>query len=53
MVRSGITVGGWTLGSRVLGLVRDIVLANSVGASAGADAFFVAFKIPNFLRRLW
>ena len=53
MVRSGITVGGWTLGSRVLGLVRDIVLANSVGASAGADAFFVAFKIPNFLRRLF
>ncbi len=53
MVRSGITVGGWTLGSRLLGLVRDIVLANSVGASAGADAFFVAFKIPNFLRRLF
>ena len=53
MVRSGVTVGGWTLGSRVLGLVRDIVLANSVGASAGADAFFVAFKIPNFLRRLF
>jgi len=53
MLRSGITVGGWTLGSRVLGLVRDIVLANTVGASAGADAFFVAFKIPNFLRRLF
>ena len=53
MVRSGITVGGWTLCSRVLGLVRDIVLANSVGASTGADAFFVAFKIPNFLRRLF
>ena len=48
MVRSGITVGGWTLCSRVLGLVRDIVLANSVGASTGADAFFVAFKIPIF-----
>ena len=40
-------------GSRVLGLLRDIVLANAVGASAGADAFFVAFKIPNFLRRLF
>ena len=53
MVRSGVTVGGWTLGSRVLGLVRDIVLANAVGASSGADAFFVAFKIPNFLRRLF
>ena len=53
MIRSGVTVGGWTLGSRVLGLLRDIVLANTVGASAGADAFFVAFKIPNFLRRLF
>ena len=53
MIRSGVTVGGWTLGSRVLGLLRDIVLANAVGASAGADAFFVAFKIPNFLRRLF
>src|SRR5210317_2454077 len=53
MVRSGVTVGGWTLGSRVLGLVRDIVLANAVGASSGADAFFVAFKIPNFMRRLF
>jgi putative peptidoglycan lipid II flippase len=53
MLRSGITVGGWTMGSRVAGLIRDIVLANAVGASAGADAFFVAFKIPNFLRRLF
>ena len=39
--------------SRVLGLVRDVVLANLVGASSNADAFFVAFKIPNFLRRLF
>ena len=53
MVKAGITVGGWTFVSRILGLMRDIVLANAVGASAGADAFFVAFKIPNFLRRLF
>ena len=39
--------------SRVLGLIRDIVIAAFVGASANADAFFVAFKIPNFLRRLF
>ena len=39
--------------SRVLGLVRDVVIAAFVGASANADAFFVAFKIPNFLRRLF
>jgi putative peptidoglycan lipid II flippase len=42
-----------TMISRVLGLVRDIVIAAFVGASANADAFFVAFKIPNFLRRLF
>ena len=42
-----------TLVSRVLGLVRDIVLARWFGANAGMDAFFVAFKIPNFLRRLF
>jgi putative peptidoglycan lipid II flippase len=39
--------------SRVLGLLRDVVLAALVGASSNADAFFVAFKIPNFLRRLF
>ena len=42
-----------TLLSRVLGLARDIVFAQTIGAQAGADAFFVAFKIPNFLRRLF
>ncbi|UTA49679.1 murein biosynthesis integral membrane protein MurJ [Simiduia sp. 21SJ11W-1] len=39
--------------SRILGLVRDMVFARFIGAEAGADAFFVAFKIPNFLRRLF
>lgn len=42
-----------TLVSRVLGLVRDMVLARLFGADAAMDAFFVAFKIPNFLRRLF
>lgn len=46
-------MGVMTMLSRVLGLVRDIVIANLFGATAGADAFFVAFKIPNFLRRLF
>lgn len=46
-------VGLVTMVSRVLGLVRDVVFAWFVGASGGADAFFVAFKIPNFLRRLF
>jgi putative peptidoglycan lipid II flippase len=39
--------------SRILGLVRDIVFALLFGASGGTDAFFVAFKIPNFMRRLF
>ncbi len=39
--------------SRVLGFARDMVFANLFGAGAGTDAFFVAFKIPNFMRRLF
>ena len=41
------------MASRVFGFVRDVVIAQAFGASAGADAFFVAFRIPNFLRRLF
>ena len=53
LLHSSAIVGGATMVSRVLGLVRDVVLANLVGATSNADAFFVAFKIPNFLRRLF
>ncbi|MGD9000933.1 MAG: murein biosynthesis integral membrane protein MurJ [Granulosicoccaceae bacterium] len=53
LFKSTLTVGGNTLLSRVLGLLRDIVLARIFGAGAGTDAFFVAFKIPNFFRRLF
>lgn len=42
-----------TMLSRVLGLVRDVIFARFIGAEANADAFFVAFKIPNFFRRLF
>lgn len=42
-----------TLISRVLGLVRDVVVANLMGAGTSADVFFFANKIPNFLRRLF
>lgn len=45
-------MGGMTLVSRILGFIRDVVIARLFGASAEADAFFVAFKIPNFFRRL-
>lgn len=53
LVKSTSTVGAMTLISRVLGFVRDVLLAVLFGASAGMDAFLVAFKIPNFLRRLF
>lgn len=53
LLRSSAIVGLVTMLSRVLGLVRDVVFAWFIGASGGADAFFVAFKIPNFLRRLF
>ncbi len=42
-----------TLISRLLGFVRDVIIARFFGADSGTDAFFVAFKIPNFLRRLF
>jgi len=53
LLHSSVVVGAATMTSRVLGLVRDVVLAALIGASSNADAFFVAFKIPNFLRRLF
>jgi putative peptidoglycan lipid II flippase len=53
LARSVGTVGANTLLSRILGFVRDLVTAQVFGAGALTDAFFVAFKIPNFLRRLF
>lgn len=53
LMRSGLVVSSMTMVSRVLGLVRDVVIATLLGAGQGADAFFVAFKIPNFMRRLF
>lgn len=53
LLRSSGIVGIMTMLSRILGLLRDVVVASYFGASGSADAFFVAFKIPNFLRRLF
>ena len=58
MKRSGLlghllTFQSWTLASRVLGLVRDMVIAAVFGPSGTTDAFLVAFKVPNFMRRLF
>ncbi len=53
LLRSTATVGAATIVSRVLGFLRDMVLARLFGASGDTDAFFLAFKIPNFMRRLF
>lgn len=53
LVKSTATIGFYTLLSRVLGFLRDVTIASSLGASFLSDAFFVAFKLPNFLRRLF
>lgn len=53
LMRSFATVGGWTLASRILGFVRDILMARYIGAGAVSDAFFVAFSLPNMFRRFF
>lgn len=53
LAKSGAIFGSMTMASRVLGVVRDMVVARYFGADAAADAFFIAFKIPNFMRRLF
>ena len=51
--RTLATVSGMTLLSRITGLVREFLIARTFGASVYTDAFFVAFRIPNLLRRLF
>ncbi len=53
LLRALATVSGMTLLSRVLGFVRDFVIARTFGAGMLTDAFFVAFRLPNLLRRLF
>lgn len=53
LIRSSMTIGGYTMLSRILGFIRDVIIAKYLGASMLSDAFFVAFKLPNFLRRLF
>lgn len=52
IVQAAGQIGRYTLLSRVTGLIRDVVIGSLFGASAATDAFFVAFRIPNLLRRL-
>ena len=53
LLKALVTVSGMTLISRILGFVRDVAIARVFGAGLATDAFFVAFKIPNLLRRLF
>lgn len=53
LLRATALVGVLTLLSRVLGFLRDLVFAQKFGASVATDAFYVAFRIPNFMRRLF
>jgi len=53
VTRAAGVVGIFTFLSRILGLARDILIANFFGSGMSADAFFVAFRIPNLLRRLF
>ena len=53
IIKSSSQFGLTTLISRLTGFLRDVLFANYFGASANTDAFFVAFKIPNFFRRLF
>jgi putative peptidoglycan lipid II flippase len=53
LYRAFATVGGLTMASRLLGFVRDILIAAALGTGVVADAFFVAFRFPNLFRRLF
>src|SRR6266850_1943113 len=53
LLRALFAVSSLTLVSRILGYVRDFIIARAFGAGLATDAFFVAFRIPNLLRRLF
>lgn len=53
MLGGFLTVGGWTLISRVLGFVRDVMIAAFLGTGPAAQAFIVAFSLPNMFRRFF
>ena len=53
LLRSVATVGGYTMVSRVLGFVREMLVAAFLGASPVSDAFFVALRLPNMFRSLF
>ncbi len=52
LLRFSVTVGGYTMASRVLGFARDILIARYLGTTGAVEAFVVAFRFPNLFRRL-
>ena len=53
LFRPVVVIGNLTFISRVLGYIRDVLIATVFGAGLSTDAFFIAFKIPNFFRRIF
>lgn len=53
LLRAFLTVGGWTMASRVMGFVRDIMIAAFLGSGIVAQAFLIAFSLPNMFRRFF
>ena len=53
MMRGFFTVGFWTLVSRILGFIRDVFIAATLGATPVAEAFLLAFALPNLFRRFF
>ena len=53
LTKSVITVGSWTLISRILGMVREVLLSTFIGAGPLLDAFVAAFRLPNIFRRFF
>jgi putative peptidoglycan lipid II flippase len=53
MLKGIMTVGAWTMASRVMGLIRDLLIADVLGAGPISDAYFVANRLPNLFRRLF
>ena len=53
MLKGIVTVGGWTMASRIMGFARDILIAALAGTGPIADAFIVALRVPNLFRRLF
>ena len=53
LMRGFATVGMWTLLSRILGFVRDVLIAGFLGSGPVAEAFLIAFSLPNMFRRFF